>query len=63
LLNSIYLTDEDYFSHHGLPDDWIELFLPSNAQLNEEDNIDVDTSIDNLIKEDAFKDFNKKKNK
>ncbi len=52
LLNTIYLADIDYFSHHPLPNDWFELFLPPDTTLGIYDyEINLEAMIDEIIKD------------
>lgn len=36
VFNSIYLSDEHYFSYHPIPDEWFELFVPENSIFGQE---------------------------
>lgn len=59
LTNSIYLTEQDYFSHHPLPDDWYELYIPPDTPMDEENDFNLDIMIDNLINDLEFTDKRK----
>lgn len=61
LTNTIFLTDQDYYSHHPLPDDWYELFIPPESQVEDEYIYDLDQVLDNLVKELEIKVTKKKK--
>lgn len=60
LTNSIYLTDSDYFSYHPLPDDWYELFMPSDASIEDFHDYNLETMIDKIIHDLEFRDKKKK---
>lgn len=51
LPNPIYITDLDYYSYHPLPNDWYELFIPPDAQIEDGDSYDAEKEVDHLIKE------------
>lgn len=61
LTNSIYLTDSDYYSHHPLPDDWYELFIPSGTRIEDDNDYDLDKMVDQIIYDLEFTDKRKKK--
>ena len=60
LSNSILLSDEDYYSHHPLPDDWFELFLPEGMSLEDENDNFAEKAIDKIIADLDFKVVKKK---
>lgn len=60
LTNSILISDEDYYSHHPLPDDWFELFLPEGNSLEEENDNIAEKQIDKIIADLDFKLVKKK---
>jgi len=52
----IYLTDEDYYSYHPLPADWMELFDFGFEYFDEENfNYKCGKEIDNMITDLEFK--------
>lgn len=57
LTGSILLSDEDYYSHHALPDDWYELFLPEGEVFGDENDRmnQVEKQIDKIIADLDFK--------
>jgi hypothetical protein len=63
LLNTIYLTEIDYYSYHPLPDDWYELFVPPNTSIVENQDNNLEAIIDNIIHDLEFNDKKKKDKK
>lgn len=60
LTNSIYLTESDYYSYHPFPDDWYELFIPSDSPIEDEKFYDLEGMIDKMIDDLEFSDKRKK---
>ena len=52
LPNPIYITDLNYYSHHTLPNDWYELYVPQGIQVEEDysvNNLEIEKKIDEII--------------
>ncbi len=59
LSNSVFLTDNDYFSYHPLPDDWYELFIQPDTRIEDDIDYDLDKMIDKIILDLEFADKRK----
>ena len=52
LPNPIYLTELNYYSYHTLPNDWYELYLPPDTNLEDDNavnNYEIEKKIDDII--------------
>ena len=52
LPNPIYLTDLNYYSYHTLPNDWYELYLPPDTNVEDDNtinNYEIEKKIDDII--------------
>lgn len=47
--NNLYLSEQDYFSYHPLPDDWYELFIPPESTMEDYCDLNLDSKIDKII--------------
>jgi hypothetical protein len=47
--NNLYLSEQDYFSYHPLPDDWYELFIPPESTMEDYYDLNLDSKIDKII--------------
>ena len=52
LPNPIYLTELNYYSYHTLPNDWYELYLPPDTNVEDDsaiNNYEIEKKIDDII--------------
>ena len=52
LPNPIYLTELNYYSYHTLPNDWYELYLPPDSNVEDDNainNYEIEKKIDDII--------------
>ena len=63
LPNPIYLTELNYYSYHTLPNDWYELYLPPDTNVEDDNiinNFEIEKRIDDIILSLEGKEKNKK---
>lgn len=61
MLGNIYITNPSYYSHHPLPDDWHELFMPEGKDfkdIQQEEANAIESNINEIIKNLGFKELN-----
>ena len=52
LPNPIYITELNYYSYHTLPNDWYELYLPPDSNVEDDiaiNNYEIEKKIDDII--------------